>query len=232
MGTSWPNMPTPPFIPPDEMPPGRGQYDASRRGQAHGIPRIPFTIDGERSKPIQLVQQLRDRPLHTVATLNEDGEAEPPVQIFTDETAATQALRQGATAEQSEALGEAAPRAAAAAGLGIYMDLTIWEDVNLGGCAWELYGTTPISILTNFDLASACCGCFLWWGWRTLGTNASSFLVSIGWPWFGFWDRNGNSIGWQLFGSGPSWSGLATDLGVWGWNDRAISIRLPGATFP
>jgi hypothetical protein len=23
-----------------------------------------------------------------------------------------------------------------------------------------------------------------------------------------------------------------TDLGVWGWNDRAISIRLPGATFP
>jgi hypothetical protein len=231
MSTNWSNMPTPPFIPPNEMPPGRGQYDASRKGHAHGVPRIPFTIDGGRSKPIQLVQQLRDRPLHTVATLNEDGEAEPPVQIFTEETSAMDVLRQGATEEQSKALGEAAPKAAAAAaGLGIYMDLTIWEHINLAGCAWEFYGTTPISVLTNFDNAWSCG--FLFWGWRALGTNASSFLVSIGWPFFGFWDRAGNSIGWVLGGSAPSWSGLATDLGVWGWNDRAISIRLPGATFP
>jgi hypothetical protein len=230
MSTSWFNAPAPPFIPPSEMPPGPGQYDASRKGHAHGVPRLPFTIDGDRGRPPELVL-LRDRPLHTVASVSEDGEPEPPVRIFTEESAAIEALRQGAGGAPAEAPGEATPRAAAT-GLGIYMDLTIWQDVDFGGCAWDLTGTTPIATLTNFDLASGCCGCFLWWGWKTLGTNASSFTVSIGWPFFGFRDRPGNSIGWVLNGSGPSWSGYVTDLTVWGWNDRAISITLPGATFP
>jgi hypothetical protein len=224
------NLSAPNFTPPSGMLPGPNAYDATRKHHAHGIPRLPFTIDGERSRPTQLAL-LRDRPLHTVASVNEDGEAESPLQIFTDETHAIEALRQGATRHASEeSLSFEVALGATRVKLGLFLDLTIWEDIDFGGCAWEFDTNTDISILTNFDSAWSCG--FLFWGWRTLGTNASSFLVSIGWPYFGFRDRAGSTIGWALFGSPPSWSGLVSNLVPFGWNDRAISITLPGATFP
>jgi hypothetical protein len=72
-----------------------GGYDASRKGHAHGVPQLPFEIDGQRARPPDLVL-LRDRPVHTVATVNDDGEPEPPVRIFTTEDMATQALQETA----------------------------------------------------------------------------------------------------------------------------------------
>ena len=195
------------------------------KGQPHDVPTASFEIDGEKARPPQLVM-LRDRPLHTVATLSQ-GEIESPLQIFTEEDGALRFMQQRTKGDDLETVeSPSAPRAK----LGLYLDLTIWEDINFGGCAWGFDTNTDISILTNFDLAYSCG--FLSWGWRVLGTNASSFIVSIGWPYFGFRDRPGSTIGWILCGSYPSWSGYVLDMRTFGWNDRAISITLPGATYP
>jgi hypothetical protein len=203
-----------------------GTYDATRKGHPHSIPTASFEIDGERALPPRLLA-LRDRPLHTVATIGDDGEVEMPLLIFTAEQTALEFMQQKTEATGLEAVDmQSQPRAR----LGIYLDLTIWEDINFGGCGWDFDTNTDTSILTNFDLAYSCG--FLWWGWRALGTNASSFIVSIGWPYFGFRDRAGRTIGWILSGSYPSWSGYVRDLRTFGWNDRAISITLPGATYP
>jgi hypothetical protein len=203
-----------------------GFYDATRKGYLHSIPTSSFEIDGERGLPPQLVT-LRDRPLHTVGIVSEDGEIESPLHIFTAEDSALEFMEQRTNGQGLETVeGQSALRAK----LGLYLDLTIWEHITFGGCAWDFDTNTDISILTNFDLAYSCG--FLWWGWRALGTNASSFIVSIGWPYFGLRDRGGSTIGWILFGAYPSWSGYVSDLRTFGWNDRAISITLPGATYP
>lgn len=210
-----------------EMRPRPADYNATRKENAHGVPRVPFSIDGEAGRPSQLVL-LRDRTLHTVARVGEDGVAEQPVQIFTSRKQAEEFLHQGAEFGTNLS-GE---QARAATKLGLYLDLTVWEHIDFEGCGWEFDTNTDISDLTDFNRATACCGCFLWWGWRYLGTNASSFIVSIGWPAFGFRDGNGSTISWGLNGSAPSWSGYVRNLVDFGWNDRAISITLPGATYP
>jgi hypothetical protein len=208
-------------------------YNASRRGHAHGIPSIPFTIDGNQGHPVGL-GALRDRPLHTIVDLDEKNLGQPELRIFTDEATALAALRErlGRDYEQEQQQLEAVSRAQRAH-LGIPLDLTIWEHISLSGCAWEFDTNTDLSVLTNFDNAWACG--FLAWGWKQLGTNASSFMVGIYWPFFGFRDRGGSTIGWALnppSGSSTLWSGFVNNLVSFGWNDRAISITLPGATYP
>ncbi|MEV4351757.1 hypothetical protein AB0J83_45465 [Actinoplanes sp. NPDC049596] len=201
-------------------------YNASRRGYAHGIPRQPFTIDGEPGDPVRLAA-LRNQPLHTVVGLEAGERGSSAVAIYTDEDAATETLRRASNPEGEPS----APNARAR--LGLTLDLTMWEHIELSGCAWEFDTNTDISVLTNFDLAWSCG--FLFWGWRQLGTNASSFMVAIAWPYFGFRDRAGNSIAWILnppSGASTLWSGVVRDLVPLGWNDRAISITLPGATYP
>ena len=217
-----------------QAPSAPGDYDATRRGHRHGVPLVPFTIDGEAGQPSQLLL-LRDRPLHTVVRANDEGQREAPVEIYTDKTSADAAVRQGSSGEPLDELldAEATLRATRSARLGLFLDLTVWEDIDFGGCAWEFDTNTDISVLTDFDRASACCAWIcIFSGWRRLGNEASSFIVSIGWPAFGFRDRAGSTIGWPLNGSQPSWSGLVQDLRDFGWNDRAISITLPGATYP
>ena len=212
-------------------PPGPTAYDATRRGHAHGIPAVPFTIDDEKGNPLDLAS-LRDRPLHTVVSLD-DGTDKPEIRIFTDQESSVSALRELSSAHTDVKEEGLSVAAAARSRLGVDLDLTIWEHIDLTGCGWEFHTDTDISVLTNFDNAWACG--FLWWGWKQLGTNASSFMVAIGWPYFGFWDRGGNSIGWALHppsGLSTLWSGYVSNLVHFGWNDRAISIRLPGATFP
>jgi|SwirhisoilCB3_FD_contig_31_3037148_length_1228_multi_3_in_0_out_0_1 hypothetical protein len=212
-------------------PPAPGAFDASRKGHAHRIPLLPFTIDEDKGKPVDLAR-LRDRPLHTVVGLDEDGGGRSTIRIFTEHDASVAALRTSTEHHTDNDVGTS-QSALRTAKLGLNLDLTIWRDINFGGCGWEFDGNTDISVLTNFDLAWACG--FLWWGWQQLGTSGSSFMVAIHWPFFGFRDRGGSTIAWALnppSGIGTDWSGLVLNLVPLGWNDRAISITLPGATYP
>ena len=224
----------PQSLPPGEMPPGRGIYDATPKGIMHGIPQLPFTIDGKPGRPHQLMQ-LRDRPLHSVASVEADDKAASSIQIFTDQSAAFEALR--AAAPKDSVQDRALPSPRVKLGL-LYLDLTIWQDINLGGCAWSFDQGTDLSVLTNFNNATTCCGCFLWWGWKILGTQASSFMVALSWPAFGLRDASGSTFGWLLpeidtgTPSGTTWGGTVDSLVPYGWNDRATSIHLPFATFP
>jgi hypothetical protein len=176
---------------------------------------------------------LRDRSLHTVVDLDEEGHGRPELRVFTDKTAALATLRERAGLSSEDEFRPPSVVSTAAVRLGLALDLTIWEDVDLSGCGWEFNTDTDMSVLTNFDNAWACG--FLWWGWKQLGTNASSFMVAIEWPYFGFRDRGGSTIGWALnppSGGSTLWSGYVNSLVPFGWNDRAISITLPGATYP
>jgi hypothetical protein len=201
-------------------------YNGSRRGHAHGIPSTPFSIDAERGTPVKL-GMLRDRPLHSLVSLGEDVEP-TSVQVFTQKDLLVSAMDALLSADQRRQATAAAP-----VRLGLTIDLAIWQDINLSGCAWEFDSNTDISVLTNFDQAWACG--FLWWGWQQLSTKGSSFMVAINWPFFGFRDRLGNSIAFVLnppSGNFTLSSGFVNSLVPFGWNDRAISITLPGATFP
>jgi hypothetical protein len=173
---------------------------------------------------------LRDRPLHTLVTPGGNVE-QSSVQVFTHRDFFVSAL--GNLSGFSEVEQRRQTAATASARLGLPLDLTIWQDINLSGCAWEFDTNTDISVLTNFDQAWACG--FLFWGWQQLATKASSFMVAIYWPYFGFRARDGSSIAFVLnppSGTSTLWSGYVDNLVPFGWNDRAISITLPGAAYP
>lgn len=205
-------------------------HDASIKGHLHGVPQVPFTIDGSIGKPAHL-SSLRDRPLHSVVTQTDDRDKQLTVDIFTDLNDATAALvhharGRGASTEISE-LPQPWTK------LGLEYDLSIWKLANYMGCGWGFDTNTDMTVLTNFDNAWACG--FLWWGWQQLGTGAESFIIRINWPMFGFRDRSGNTVGWALDPPHDiitEWSGGKENLAILGWGNRAHGIHIPGTMYP
>lgn len=210
-----------------------GSHDANPKGRyVHRVPTVPFTIDGERGRPIDLVR-LRDRPLHTVVRAGDDGEFQQACELYTSDDTLRQGL--GDLVEKQQALlQQPAPPVPGQfstfqkIGLGIYLDLHLYQHVGFGGCEWEFTDQDHTLYLLNFGVDFACG--FLWWGWKQLDNQASSIIVSTGLPLaalYDDWYNGGQAYIMVLNDNGGSWGGYSTNLVPYGWNDRASSFGFP-----